>query len=128
MADDFREIFELADDISDAPARTRPFARKAVEFTARNVKDDWRKGARRTGLGGYAASVDYDITMGMSSTIEAEIGPNLGKKQGALGLVEDAPGGVRSAPQHAGRDALDKNLEDFYEGLEKAVADGTEGI
>lgn len=128
MADDFHEIFELADDISDAPARTRPFARKAVEVTARHVKDGWQAGARRTGLGGYAAAVDYDVKMGTSSTIEAEIGPNLGKKQGALGLVEDAPGGVRSAPQHAGRDALDANLEDFYEGLEKAVADGTKGI
>ena len=127
MEAEFSELLELADDISDAPARTRPFARKAVEVTARNIKDEWRSGARRTGLGGYAATIDYDVTMGMSSTIEAEIGPNIGG-QGSLGLVEDAPGNVRSAPQHAGRNAMDNNLADFYNGLEKAVEDGTANI
>lgn len=117
---DFSELAALAADLSDAPAEVVPFARKAVEVTARRVKDDWRKGADRTGLHGYAASVDYD----MKSGIAAEIGPNPEKNQGVFGLVEDANGDVKSAPQHAGRDALEANEEDFCRGLEIAVADG----
>ena len=57
--------------------------------------------------------------------VEAEVGPHLGRNQGSFGFVEDANGGVRSAPQHAGRDALRANEADFERGLQIALFDAT---
>lgn len=124
MADDFSELVELAADLRSAPAGVAPFVRKAVEVTARNVKNDWRQGAERTGLSGYAASIDYDLKSS-AVVVEAEVGPNLGRNQGSFGFVEEANGGVRSAPQHAGRDALRANEADFERGLQIALFDAT---
>lgn len=118
---DFSELRELVKDLGDVPARVAPNVRKAVEVTARHVKDDWSKGADRTGLGGYAADIDYDLKF-TDGAIEAEIGPTPGDS-GSFGLVEDAKGNVRSAPQHAGRDAARKNEADFIRGLAKALED-----
>jgi hypothetical protein len=87
------------------------------------VKDDWRKGAKRTGLAGYAASIDYDMKLDTDGVIGAEVGPNLDKPQGSFGLVEDAPGDVRSAPQHAGRSAAKNAEADFIRGIAKAGED-----
>lgn len=123
MADDFSELYELAADLGTATAKTAPNIRKAIEYTARGIKDAAGDTANRTGLSGYAASIDYDIEIG-SDGVEAEIGPNLGKRQGSFGFVEDGGGGVRSAPQHALRDALKDNEADFYKGLEIALRDG----
>lgn len=124
MSDGFDDLMRLAADISSAPAKVNRYVDKALKVTATEIKKDWAQGAERTGLMGYAASVDYDVTYSGTS-IEAEIGPNLGRNQGSFGLVEDAPGGVRSAPQHAGRDAMRANEPDFVRGLEVAVFDAT---
>ena len=119
MSDDFDK---LARDLTAVGPVVNRNAKKALEVTARHVKDDWQEGAQATGLEGYARSVDYDIRF-PGGAIEAEIGPNLGKRQGMFGLVEDATGDVRSAPQHAGRDALEANEDDFERGLDIAIAD-----
>ena len=58
----------------------------------------------------------------LAHAIEGEIGPTPGDS-GSFGLVEDANGGVKSAPQHAGRDAARKNEADFIRGLTKAAGD-----
>lgn len=123
MATDFSELDKLVADLTSAPAEARPFIRKALQFTAHNIRDEWREAAARTGLAAYGASVGYDTTE-KATAIEAEIGPTPGRRQASFGFVEDANGGVRSAPQHAGRDALKRNEPDFFEGLEKALADG----
>ena len=120
---DFSELNKFIADLAAAPAKAIPNIRKAVEVTARHVKDDWRKGAKRSGLAKYAASIDYDMKLDTDGSISAEIGPNLGRPQGMFGLVEDAPGGVRSAPQHAGRKAAKGNEADFIEGLSRAIGD-----
>ena len=120
---DFSELNTLAADLGEAPVKVIPFARKAVEVTARNVKDDWRKEAKRKGLKQYAGAVDYDMQLDTDGSIGADIGPNLGKAQGTFGFVEDAAGGVRSAPQHAGRNAAKKNEADFEKGLLQAGED-----
>ncbi|WP_405375987.1 MULTISPECIES: hypothetical protein [unclassified Microbacterium] len=125
MSDDFSELYALASDLSDAPDGAARNMRKAVEVTARFIKDDWQQGAERTGLEGYASSIDYDVEVS-SNSIDAEIGPNLGKSQGPLGLVEEANGDVRSSPQNAGRDALRANESDFERGLQIAILDATE--
>jgi hypothetical protein len=126
VADDFSELYVLAADLSDAPANANRLVKKALEVTARFIKDDARQQADRTGLSGYAASIDYDITY-PGGAIEANIGPNLGRNQGSFGFLEDATGDVRSAPQHALRDALRANEPDFIRGLEIAVFDAVTG-
>lgn len=118
---DFSEVNKLAADLGDAPDRVKANARKALQVTATNIKADWRSGANRTGLGGYAADITYKIKASTGG-IEAEIGPTPGDA-GSFGLVEDATGDVRSAPQHAGRDALKKNEADFIKGLVIALDD-----
>lgn len=122
MADDFAELRDLAADLTAAPAETRPFIRKALQVTAQRIKDDWRKGANRSGLSRYAADITYE-TEEKASEVEAEIGPTIGDS-GSFGFVEDANGGVKSAPQHAGRDAMEANEDDFVQGLELAIFDG----
>ena len=122
MADDFSELRSLAADLMAAPEESRPFIRKALQVTARNIKDQWREGANRSGLEKYAADIPYETTE-KPTVIEAEIGPTIGDS-GSFGFVEDAKGDVQSAPQHAARDALEANEEDFFHGLELAIADG----
>jgi hypothetical protein len=122
---DFSELDDLAKDLTAAPVEARPFIRKALQFTAFNIRDEWRTAAARTGLTAYGASVGYE-TEEKATVIEAEIGPTPGRRQGSFGFMEDGGGGVRSSPQHAGRDALKNNEADFYDGLEKALADGLE--
>jgi hypothetical protein len=119
---DFTDLLKLAADLGRVPSEVAPNVRKAVEVTARHVKDDWSRDAKRSGLAGYAASVDYELKESRNG-VEAEIGPNLGRNQGSFGFVEDAGGGVRSAPQHAGRNAARKNEQDLIDGIEKAIGD-----
>lgn len=119
---DFSDLLKLAADLGRAPAEVAPNVKKAVTVTALKVKRDWAKEAKRSGLVGYAASVDYDIESS-SDGVTAEIGPNLGRNQGSFGFVEEGGGRVRSAPQHAGRNASRRNEKDFVDGIEKAVGD-----
>lgn len=121
MADDFSELNELAADLSRVPDTANRFIKKALEVTARSIKDDWRQGADRTGLGAYALDVDYDVAVNPGE-LYAEIGPTIGDS-GSFGFVENAGGSIRSAPQHAARDALRANEDDFVRGLEIAVFD-----
>lgn len=126
---DFSELTQLAADLTSAPAKANRNVQKAVEVTARNVKDDWRQGAmvsaeRGNVASAYPYSIDYDMEVG-SGEIAAEIGPNLGRKGGSAGFLEEAKGRVRSAPQHAGRDAVRANESDFVRGLQIAVFDAT---
>lgn len=126
MADDFSELGELAADLTAAPKETAPFVKQALKGTAQEVKKGWAaraKVSRGSYPRGYAASVDYD-EKDTAAGPEVEIGPNLGKPGGSSGFLEDAPGGVRAAPQHAGRDALEAAEADFKRGVEAALADG----
>lgn len=126
MADDFSELYELAADLSQAPAKASPLIRKAVEVTARYIRDDWRQGAA-VGAGegfsaSYAGSMFYDMKF-EGDAIGAEIGPELGRPGGSAGFLEEAPGDVRVSPQHAGRNAVRANEDDFVRGLEIAIFD-----
>ena len=125
MTDDFSELYELAADLTNAPAKANRNVRKAIEVTARNIKDDWREGAEisssytRT----YAAAISYDMML-PGGEIAAEIGPVLGRTPGAsAGFLEEGGGGVDGPSHHAGRDALEANEPDFYRGLEIAIFD-----
>lgn len=129
------ELRELAADLGRVPPTMISRTRQALEVTARNIKDDWAynlnqdSGNRLTGTG---SSVDYDINtgaapLGMAAmggvTVEAEIGPNLGKGRGPMaGWFES--GNVDGVPRtEPGDKALKGNVTDFYKGLENAAAD-----
>lgn len=121
---DFSELNQLSADLGEAPVKMIPLVRKAVEITARNIKDDWKSNVpdiQSRGSRLFEQSIDYDLGLDADGAITAEIGPNLKRAGGSFGLLEDAPGGVLSRPQHAGRKAAKKNEQDFMNGLAKAA-------
>lgn len=118
---DFSEVMRLAADLSAAPVEAAPKVLQALQYTATEIKKDWRREADRTGLTKYAADITYDMKATPTS-ITAEIGPTIGDA-GSFGLVEDGGSGVKSAPQHAGRDAAKRAEPDFIKGLEIAISD-----
>lgn len=129
MADDFSELFSLEADLRGAPSSANRFVKKAIEVTARNLKDDWRQGAEISG--GYPASypdsISYDIEY-PGGAIQAVIGPVLGSTAGSSAGFLDEPlsaAGVDGPIHHAGRNALEANEPDFVRGLEIALFDAT---
>ncbi|MFF8817809.1 hypothetical protein ACF07D_07420 [Leucobacter sp. NPDC015123] len=126
MSVDWREFAELARDLGEVPEKSGKNIRKAVEVSARNVKDHWRDGSKgMLHAPAFPFSVTYDIK-GFSgfgvSVISAEIGPDKGRRQGALGnLIEF--GSRNNAPQGIGQAALHANEADFEHGLALAVDD-----
>jgi hypothetical protein len=123
---DFSGVMELTADMGAAAARVIPNVRKTVEVSARNIKEDWRAEAKKANRGHakeYPSAINYDMELDTDGSIGAEIGPVLGA-QGSLGILEEAPGGVASAPQGNARRALRNNLADFEKGILKA----TEGV
>ena len=132
MPDGASELAQLANDLGKVSPRVVSNARKAVEVTARNIKDSWNQnlgGDAGNSLRHTSRSVDYDMTFasttmfGGLSSIEAEIGPDLGRVQGAMagwfesGNVDGVPG------TKPGESALKSNEADFLKGLEIAAAD-----
>lgn len=123
---DASELSKLAADLGEVSKAVGPFARKAVEVTARKVRDDWRDNAKgMTHAPAFPYSITYDIKGGNAirgSAIDAEIGPDKGRPQGALGnLIEY--GSVNNPPQGLGHGALQRNQEDFEVGLGRAEED-----
>lgn len=117
MADGFNS---LARDLGEIPKATAPFVRKAVEVSARNIKDlirDEYSGARQ--LPGASRSISYDKKDG---GLAAEIGPELGGQGSIVGLVDEG------APRTPGRKRIPKALSDeapgFEKGIELAIEDG----
>jgi len=123
---DSSEINLLASDLGNVPSVAGRFIRQAVEVSARRVKDDWKEAA--TGfptIPAFPYSVSYDVSAfsGFGATVvQAEIGPDKEKSQGALGnLIEF--GSEHNEPMGLGAAALQHTEEDFERGLEKATRD-----
>lgn len=120
---DTSELDGFAADLGQSSARVTRNVQKAVEVTARKVKDDARKFA--TGINyarNYPRSINYDIRYKLPFEVSAAIGPDKNGPQGALGNILEY-GSVNNAPvKHLGP-ALDKNEQDFVDGLMKAVED-----
>lgn len=122
---DFSEVRVLAADLREVGHRIRPFARKAVEVTARGIKDDARvvaKGASGRHAKAYPNAITYDVE-DSATEITAEIGPELGRNQGTLGFLEEGVAEQGTSPQHALRLAERANRDDFIRGLQKAAGD-----
>lgn len=123
MEFDFTDILKLAADLGEVPDNAGKNIRKAIEVTARHVRDDWREplqGSATVPIG--PAAVTYDLAGGNAvrgSQISAEIGPEL-KGQGAIvGMLEY--GTPRNSPRGFGAAALQKNEADFINGLTIAL-------
>jgi hypothetical protein len=132
---DFSGITRLAADLGRVPETAGPLIAKALVVSATKGKKLWQANAKaHVGAGhakAYPYSIDYDITNnaganGLANELTAEIGPNLGRAQGALGIVEETPGGVRGTPQGNARKALAAISADFEKGVLIAAADAFE--
>lgn len=121
---DTAEVDQLAADLGQIPANAGVLVSKAVEVTARNIRDHWREGA--SGMRhapAYPSSITYDMSSftGFGVTVlQAEIGPDKDRTQGALGnLIEY--GSINNPPQGQGQAALEANVDDFEKGLDMAL-------
>lgn len=121
MADDFSELMSLARDLDDAGPAVSPFARKAIQVTANNVKKAAQASAgKRRQIGHAAAAIHYE-TKESSSGVDAEIGYDKGGV-GDLGNIVEF-GSSRFSPSHDLGNALLNNEEDFVRGMDIAVGD-----
>lgn len=125
---DFSEIDALAVEIEGAAPAVGKNVEKALGIAALKGKRTWavqaKRKSRKGHLKAYPYSVDYDnVKVVSSGVLETAVGPNLDRNQGALGIVEDAPGGVRGTPQR-NRDEVEKVVEaDLVKGILLAVGD-----
>lgn len=144
MADvDNSDFSRLASDLGRASDASWRNMQTAIEVTARNVKDTWRDNAKgMPHAPAFPFSITYDVGVGWDqsvgqavesvvsgsvssargTTLRAEIGPDKGRAQGALGnLIEY--GSVNNAPMGLGHGALQANEADFERGIDKSVDD-----
>jgi len=122
---DFSELDTLVADFGKAMKAAPVNVAKAVEVTARHVKDDWREpvsGSEYIGAGASAITYDMKGAAGLTgSAISAEIGPELRGQGPLVGMLEY--GTPNTGPRGYGLEALRKNQDDFERGIGKAVED-----
>ncbi|TAJ46356.1 MAG: hypothetical protein EPO52_17640 [Herbiconiux sp.] len=143
MADDIdadtSEMDALARDLSALADIIPRKVRQAVQQTAIKGKDFWQadasvKASRSTA--GYPGSIDYELKGSVigGGTVEGEVGPNLsrggktgkGGLQPSLGILEEAPGGVRAAPRQSIRRAYTFIEEELDKGVDIAIKQSEE--
>jgi hypothetical protein len=116
----FAETEALAADLALAPARLKVALTAVVSKGALNIKNDWR--ANASGLPhapAYPSSITYDLTPA-PGRIEAEIGPDKNKRQGALGnLIEF--GSSKNPPHLDGARALAAEMPRFVDACAEAA-------
>jgi hypothetical protein len=123
---DASELNALAATLTEAGRSVPREARAVVEKGALNVKNEARRlasGIAHAPL--YPSSIGYDVLRaGAFGLVEAEIGPDKDRPQGALGNVLEY-GTVNNAPlAHLGP-ALDREAPRFAAAM---LALGTEGL
>jgi hypothetical protein len=107
---------ELLRDLVKAQTRSVDEFAAVVNKGAVNIKKDWRQ--RWSGIAhapALPAAVTYDIVYGFGR-IEAQIGPDKGKRQGALGNIIEF-GTENNAPIPGGLPALDAEEPRFERAL-----------
>lgn len=117
---------EFAAAASRAVPVTSALMLAAVTKGAVNIKKDWA--ARWSGMGhapALPAAVSYDITYGLGG-VKAEIGPDKGRRQGALGNLLEF-GSVHNAPRPGGMPALDAEAPRFEQALAEAAGKVLDG-
>lgn len=105
---DASEIFTLAADFAEVPARLTPALRAPMLETGNAFADEWRRNAEETsGEHGkhYPKSIDAELVFDLSG-ISVDVGPNNAKKQGRMGRGFEF--GSQNQPPHLdGLRALD---------------------
>lgn len=123
---DFSELDKLSADLGEIEASAGPLIRKAVEITALKSKRDWQeplKGSATLPLLPYALSYDVRVNfLDSSTTVEAEVGFDKTRAQGALGNISEY-GSPSITGRGFGLAALEKNLDDFIGGIDLAMRD-----
>ncbi|HEU5223437.1 MAG TPA: hypothetical protein VFU07_07125 [Candidatus Lumbricidophila sp.] len=125
---DFSELRRFSAALEAGDAALVKNLKTAVGISALKGKRAWQaaaKGGRR--LRAYPFSIDYDKVQVTAGAISTELGPNLSRNQGALGIIEDAPGGVRSHPQRNYVEAEKVIESDLVNGVLKAFDDALGG-
>lgn len=115
---DASDLSKLAADVGTATIWAEKYLRKALEVTARHVRDTARENA--TGLA-HAPAFPYSISYDVGAT-GAEIGPDKSRAQGALGNLLEY-GSRNNAPLGIMHGALQANEEDFERGVTRAIDD-----
>lgn len=113
---------ELAADIARAGVEALPRVRQALQVNAHKVRDDARRFA--SGLSHaplYPQSITYDTRVGVG-WVEAVIGPDKNRPQGALGNILEY-GTVKNPPHTHLGPALDLHSPDLVYGLDLATRD-----
>jgi len=119
---DFSALDKLAADLGNVSRDTQKNVRKAVEVTARKVKDSWRDKLKGSStLPGLPGAVSYDVKS-PAGAVEGEIGFDKGRPQGALGNVSEF-GTPKVGPRGFGLASLEENQDDFVEGIQIAASD-----
>ncbi|WP_188699888.1 hypothetical protein [Microbacterium nanhaiense] len=145
---DKADISKLSSDLGRTSEAAWKNLQKAIEVTARNVRDTARENSK--GLAhapAFPYSITYDVGVGYdqslsqaassvltgsisdarSTTLRAEIGPDKNRKQGALGnLIEY--GSVNNPPQGIMHGAIYANEDDFERGVNIAIDDALKGL
>lgn len=127
MADvsiDTSDLRRLEVDLRAAPEQAHEQVRKVTQRAAFNIKRDLQEeAAGSVHFSGIPASISYE-TWEKRDEIGAEIGPEIGRRQGSLGFIA-YEGTARNGPvfpDPAG--ALEREAETFQEYLARAVAEG----
>lgn len=124
MTDGAEELRALAHDLREAPVKAQAAAVGVVRHGALNVKRGWQDNARTSaGRHGrrYPSSIGYDTDIDKGH-IEAEIGPDKNRPQGALGnLIEF--GSVHNPPHNDGGRALRVEAPKFEHALAEVALD-----
>jgi hypothetical protein len=120
---DFTAVNKLAADLSKAAGATDVTVPKAVEVTARKIKDDWNGQLYRDGHASRTGrSITYDLLVARHE-FQAEIGAVRGSGRQAYITRLLEYGSANNPPHGAGAGALDSNTDDFVNGLQKAADD-----
>ena len=112
---------ELSRVLTAASRRAPEETKKIVSKGALNIKTDWRR--RWSGLA-HAPALPYAVTYDVRSSgtnVQAEIGPDKAKRQGALGNILEY-GTIKNAAIPGGRPALEKEERPFLKHLEDMAA------
>lgn len=120
---DLSELRTLQESLEGVPSRVAPKVRKAVEVTARHIKDDARNISRaQVGRHGrlYPYTMEYDLK-DQEDSVTADIGPRPGG-QGDLAPIFET-GNPYSGHKQSLEPVLLANRDDFYRGLLKAISE-----
>lgn len=113
----------LVADLTAAPLKVQVASAAIVKKGAQNIKDE----AVRTASGMahaplYPRSISYDVSVSGRGNVEAEIGPDKDRPQGALGNLLEY-GSVNNPPHAHMGPALDREGPGFEKAIETAAGE-----